>query len=413
MSKKKDSLAESYRQAAGTYADTIRQQGAADAQAVKDAAAAANSSAAEVEAERAANAAQTNKSISDLLAANYSANEAILAAAKNRTQEAEAENAEQTEADRRTGTYTGMAELGTSLANLLAVGGNGATSQVYRNYSQDWMQKADRNIRERRARIDNLRERQRGLQNALNTLRMNNGLTMLRNEADERARALEARNKAAERTNAAAAQAAGITSKAGAEAAGAEYKGAAAGLQAQTQQEQFNARLGQNAAQFEATMRTKGRNADGSVNDAAMREMGYTKTAGGAWAAPGGTEGDGDVISFRINRYDDGNGEMAAFDYRGSASRLNNSLLASLDTFTDISKADRSSIKMILGGSGKTEEKISAIKPYIGKYRQLRDFVKGLGTSLEAPAVKKEDAGAKAEETPQENEVDRILDSFN
>lgn len=96
----------------------------------------------------------------------------IVAGDNARIRQAEQENAMQVAADRRAARWTGATELASSLANLIAVGGYNAVSQQYRPYSQDWMRKADMDARMNRARIDNLRERQKAMQAQLAQLKM-------------------------------------------------------------------------------------------------------------------------------------------------------------------------------------------------------------------------------------------------
>ena len=102
---------------------------------------------------------------------------------------AEAESAAQVAADQRAARWTGATELASSIANLIAVGGYNAVSQQYKPYSQDWMRKADMDARLNRARIDNLRERQRAMQGQLANMRMNDAARALElARADAKAR---------------------------------------------------------------------------------------------------------------------------------------------------------------------------------------------------------------------------------
>lgn len=64
-------------------------------------------------------------------------------------------------ADSRAARFTGYTELGSAIANLIGVAEGNAVSQVYKPVAQDWMKKADQDMREHRTRIDNLRQRQR------------------------------------------------------------------------------------------------------------------------------------------------------------------------------------------------------------------------------------------------------------
>lgn len=87
---------------------------------------------------------------------------------------AEEENERRTQMEGRRASMVNAAGLAASLFNLYAVGGLHASNQVYRDHTQDWMRKADADRRMRRARIDNLRDRQRGIQDKLEGLRAAN-----------------------------------------------------------------------------------------------------------------------------------------------------------------------------------------------------------------------------------------------
>jgi len=105
----------------------------------------------------------------------------------NRIKLAEQEAEEAKQANYRAAKWTGATELAASLANLFTVGMGNAVSQQYHDFSQDWMKRADMNAREHRARIDNLRERQRVLQDRLNILKSGdvNALAEMRMKANE------------------------------------------------------------------------------------------------------------------------------------------------------------------------------------------------------------------------------------
>lgn len=100
---------------------------------------------------------------------------------------AEREAAADQLANQRAARWTGATEALASLANLVAVGSGNAVSQQYHDYSQDWMRRADMNAREHRARIANLRERQRSMQDRLLALQAGNADTLaeLRMKANE------------------------------------------------------------------------------------------------------------------------------------------------------------------------------------------------------------------------------------
>lgn len=84
----------------------------------------------------------------------------ILLENQERIEEAEAEDKAETELDRKRAAWTGAGELAAGLVHLFGVGQLGATHQKYHSYSRDWQERAERNAKERRSRIDNLKARQ-------------------------------------------------------------------------------------------------------------------------------------------------------------------------------------------------------------------------------------------------------------
>ena len=84
----------------------------------------------------------------------------------------------QLEADNKAAKYTGYTELGAALANLIGVGEGNAVSQQYKSFSQDWMKKADQDMREHRGRIDNLRQKQRDTELKMAQLKASNNLEL-------------------------------------------------------------------------------------------------------------------------------------------------------------------------------------------------------------------------------------------
>lgn len=60
--------------------------------------------------------------------------------------------------NKRAAALTGATELAAGIANLLAVGGGNASHQQYRQYSQEWMSKADADIKEHRRRRDSMHD---------------------------------------------------------------------------------------------------------------------------------------------------------------------------------------------------------------------------------------------------------------
>lgn len=89
-----------------------------------------------------------------------------------RYREAKQEAIAQRQAEQRAAIWTGAGEVAASLANLIAVGGYNAVNQQYKQYSQDWMRKAEENWRANRHRMDSIRERQNSIRMHLEQMRM-------------------------------------------------------------------------------------------------------------------------------------------------------------------------------------------------------------------------------------------------
>lgn len=109
----------------------------------------------------------------------------ILLENQNRIEEAEAEDKAETELDQKRAAWTGAGELAAGLVNLFGVGQLGATNQTYHSYSRDWQERAERNAKERRARIDNLKARQ-------DSIKMQRQQLLERRLSEMRAEALQA-----------------------------------------------------------------------------------------------------------------------------------------------------------------------------------------------------------------------------
>ena len=189
---------------------------------------------------------------------------------------AEAESAAQVAADQRAARWTGATELASSIANLIAVGGHNAVSQQYKPYSQDWMRKADQDARLNRARIDNLRERQRAMQGQLANMRMNDAARALElARADAKARYDQglALSQARYNTTVNPLVQAGKTAEEVGKINAQGVSEAAGVAQRERQLDLSAAQLQQRKDEHAAAMLAKGYNPDGSVNEEAMSKL--------------------------------------------------------------------------------------------------------------------------------------------
>lgn len=370
------------------YGNLIRQSTADQIAAAEEANAQWSQDMAAAEQARLATEQANLQTVAGYLSQGLSAQEAMLKASQDQLAKAEAEGRQQVRADINAAKYTGLTNLAASVANMIGVGGHNAVSQQYRDYSQDWMRKADMDMRTHRMRIDNLRERQRGVQQRLAQLKTQNNLTIaqMQNDAAKARDAYNARMADARRTQ--AMDLAGMKAKGDNAAAEAALQGGVTQAKMDQQDAHQRAQLGAQAAARAAQMRAAGRNPDGTINpdyikaevDAQKQMQGWTKTKSGKWVAP--ATGADDLIDFRVSSYVTPEGTLPAFDVHVSASRLNNSILASINDFTDISNRQKREIEQLINSGGKADDIAKKLMTYIGPSKQMREFVKELNNEL-------------------------------
>lgn len=305
--------------------------------------------------------------------ANYAGGvEAMIGEREKEIARAQQEAVADYNASQRAAQATGMTHLASSIANLIGVGGFNASNQVYQNPSMDWMKKADQDKFINRQRIDNMRERQRAIQQHLLDIKaQGEGALIGYDREAANIRNQFAMNMAGAQRDAdlAAAryEAEGVVNAAQAGAQGAQAVASARNQEASLglQQDRLNAEKDRYAAQ----MRAQGYNPDGSPNPAYMQEAQVVARATGG----GGGKKDDDLISFRVNEYQD----MPQLDWQGSAAWLENTLLSSIDTIDDITDRQKTEIKRILNSDSiKADEKGRQLARYIGTSKQLRDLIR-------------------------------------
>lgn len=104
---------------------------------------------------------------------------------KDELDKAKLEDQKQQEIDQKTVAWTGATELAAAIANMVGVGSFGASNQQHHSFSQDWMKKADADAKLRQQRIDNIRDRQRAMEQQAINLRLQglNALNRVRGDA--------------------------------------------------------------------------------------------------------------------------------------------------------------------------------------------------------------------------------------
>lgn len=92
--------------------------------------------------------------------------------------QAQREANQEVKADLNAARWTGLTELASSIANMIGVGAGNAVSQQITPQSQNWMAKADRDMKANRSRIDNLRQRLRENELKMNQIRTQGSLAV-------------------------------------------------------------------------------------------------------------------------------------------------------------------------------------------------------------------------------------------
>ena len=195
-------------------------------------------------------------------------------AERNRQQQEEMRQQER--ADRMAGTATGLTEMAANIANLLTVGQGHATPQQYHSFSQDWMRKADQDMRERRHRTDNMNAQLDRLNYQIEQVKNADRLSdiKLRIDMDKQARKEAAEQAEREWQH-------GVTERKLDQADRAQdldEQKTLAGIEAQkASTAQGWARLNETKRQFNAELASKGLNAKGEPDEALMKKITETR----------------------------------------------------------------------------------------------------------------------------------------
>lgn len=230
---------------------------------------------ADYDAEMAGLADEHSKAMNDQITSLYDYATAI----DERNRRAEEEMRQQERADRMAGTATGLTEMAANIANLLSVGQGHATPQQYRTFSQDWMNKADQTMRERRHRADNWNAQRDRLNFQLQQVKGANRLADIKMRMDL-AQQKEAARVAAEKEE----YNRGLQERKMEQAdrkldqedkaLAARERQIDAGIEAQkAQTAQGWARLNETKRQFNAELASKGLNAKGEPDEALMKKI--------------------------------------------------------------------------------------------------------------------------------------------
>ena len=233
------------------YSEALQQYGDENHEAVKSAYDAWQKASADAESARQAGVAQVRTSLENSLNEGIGGVEAILKEGNRQVETAQQEAVDQQQREQKAAMWTGAGEVAASLANLIAVGGFNAVPQQYKQYSQDWMKKAEENWKQNRARIDNMRERQRAIQQQLIQMKMNAGSTLANFDLGEVNAANAYANRQADARLKSAVDLAGIKGQTAQAVAQAGLQGATTKLNLDVQEQARKDAKAQHAAQID------------------------------------------------------------------------------------------------------------------------------------------------------------------
>lgn len=318
------------------------------------------------------------KSNADALNQAQADNEAAMLAAQQRQQQdfadimlqykrdydaAAAEDAELRRQEDKRAVWIGATEALANITNLIGVGGFNSSNQQYHTFSKDWMDKADADRKLRRTRIDNIRDRQRAMEQQLAQLRGQNAMQYI---------SMRGQN-AGQRYNAGMQMATTI--------AGNNDKLAA--MKAQDAAAIANVAIAQGNAdrQFEEQKRARQaqegetRRYHDATLAAQMARAGYTPDNKGGWTFTGkpGSSGSGNSSAIKLTLKSYGNEPEETIEIKpGSLISVN----ANIEHITDINEKDKKKIQMILASTGSEDDKAKKLTKYAVESPELRRILR-------------------------------------
>lgn len=353
-------------QAYDDYKKKVQQYGDENHAEVKAAYDAWQQATTDAETSRQEGVAQARTSLENSLNEGLGGYEAIIREGENKIRTEEQEAKDQRAREERAAIWTGAGEVAASLANLIAVGGFNAVSQKYHPYQQDWMKKADENWRSNRARIDNMRERQRALKQQMIQMKMNAGSTMANFDLGEINARAAAAGKQADAGLKSAVDLAGINGKTAQAVAEAGLKGETTKITLdQQEQERKDTKAYRDASinlQYDlygfTTDPKTGRRvapASGVIAKGISRSGGSGSSSNILLSIPPTTEGG-----------------------KGTRLTINSgSLIATINANVDLFKSnDQKAIQRILRGTGSQDDKAKQLEQYIKTSPEILDLLK-------------------------------------
>ena len=301
----------------------------------------------------------------------------IIAGERRRADLAEQEALAQRAAEQRAARWTGAGELAASVANMIAVGGFNASNQQYKSYSQDWMKQADENWRLNRARIDNMRDRQRALQQQLVQMRMGDAgqaLNMATRQADA---GYQHGTTAAQTRYQTSSAPVNIQMQAARDAGSDRTQGAMAGINAALQDEHVKqgwARINAEQDKTKTTMLTAGFVPDSSVPGGYRYDPKKAETIIGRIANPKSSKD-----SLEIPLMANGNLPAETITVQDDDA-LKTTILANIDAVTDLTDKQKNEVAELMeDNSIDAEKKARSLQRYLVSSGQLRALFRRSG----------------------------------
>lgn len=271
---------------------------------------------------------------------------------------------------------TGATEAVASIANLIAVA-HGASNQQYHSYSQDWMRKADADMKENRRRRDSMRDTLDRLKLQQEQMRTAQNIEEMkfRREVERAAREEGWRNKQWEFGQQ-------------------QWKDKLEQQKKDNEMKEKELKIREDSAKASTAQGWARINETKRQHDAAMRDHGYTPRKDGGWdydpkkdsrlisrstTRSGGSGGKGNSssvggVSLRLNSYNkDGKNIPAETIVVPDNETLLDTLFLNIDSITDLSESQKGAIQDILDDEKKkASEKAAELKRYIVSSEQLR-----------------------------------------
>ena len=299
------------------------------------------------------------QAITDIQNANKQAEDDIadvLIGIGNDARRAQRENEVITDMEASKAKWAAVTEAATALTNLVGVGSFNSANQQYKQFSQSWMQEADRKRQQRENRIDVIKSNMDRLKERSAALKQGNATALAKLRAD--AAAKEAEDKAA---------AAKVAYDTDVSVATAQFKKAAEDEAAERETKNLNARLRSN----ETVARTQANAKVGAATATADAKVETEKIK----ASGGG----GGTIKVTIPANKEKGYPQRTLDIKSGSIRP--TLAAGINTVTDLTKEEKAQLNtdLMLAETAAQVENV-ALK-YLSKSKQLQDLLEASSAS--------------------------------